>query len=478
MNPDGSGQTIIYTTSGNQISDLRWAPDSSRLAFIEGSSLASVLPDGSSKLVIVSSISVGASTFDWGPKQAVIPPIGNNINVNIGNVNLGFTGITGLAAESVTAGSQPTVDAELISPASVGTPPAGYGLGDIAYQINTTAAFTPPVTVCIDVSSDQYPTASSFNALSLLHDESGTLVDVTTGRDFGLHRICGQVNTLGNFVIAEEVNNALPRISGLVIDQDGDPLDDFTVSLSGDASQQATTGFDGAFSFVNLTDDGSYLVTPTRVGYLFSAPFQGYDDLTGEQTVVFVATPANFSVSGTVVDGDLVPQDNVTVTLSGTTAGEVVTGPDGTYSFDDLPANGTYFVTPSLPGTSFSPPQLTVDALQDDLSGADFVGLLPTAAPVSISGRVIDNSGSGIGGARLTLTDARGEVHTALTNPFGYYSITGVPVGTTYVLSVTRKGYQFRPQVISVTDSLSGVDFVGLPAVRQLAPKERISIGP
>ena len=325
--------------------------------------------------------------------------------------------------------------------------------------------FTSPVTVCIDVPADQYPTAAAFDEASVLHDEGGTLVDVTASRDIALHRVCGQANTLGSFVIANHINNALPSISGVVVDTDGNPLDDFTISLSGDASAQATTGADGSFAFVNLTDSGSYLVTPTRIGYLYSAPFQGYDSLTGEQTVVFVATPASFSISGTVTDGNQVPQDHVTVTLSGMATGEVVTNADGTYSFDDLPANGTYFVTPSLIGTSFTPSPLAIDALEDNVTGANFVGLLPTAAPVSLSGRAVRADGLGISSARLILVSSSGKSRLALTNQFGYYHFDNVDSGETYVLSITSKSYRFSnaTRVVNLIDEMSDVDFTALP---------------
>jgi len=277
--------------------------------------------------------------------------------------------------------------------------------------------------------------------------------------------VCGQANTLGSFVIANHINNALPSISGVVVDTDGNPLDDFTILLSGDASAQATTGADGSFAFVNLTDSGSYLVTPTRIGYLYSAPFQGYDSLTGEQTVVFVATPASFSISGTVTDGNQVPQDHVTVTLSGMATGEVVTNADGTYSFDDLPANGTYFVTPSLIGTSFTPSPLAIDALEDNVTGANFVGLLPTAAPVSLSGRAVRADGLGISSARLILVSSSGKSRLALTNQFGYYHFDNVDSGETYVLSITSKSYRFSnaTRVVNLIDEMSDVDFTALP---------------
>lgn len=82
------------------------------------------------------------------------------------------------------------------------------------------------------------------------------------------------------------------------------------------------------------------------------------------------------------------------------------------------------------------------------------------AANVSVSGRVTDAEGRGIANAMVTLSDFNGGVFSARTNPFGYYTVTGVPVGQNYVGAVNRKEYSFPTQIISVNDDLTGVDFV------------------
>ena len=87
--------------------------------------------------------------------------------------------------------------------------------------------------------------------------------------------------------------------------------------------------------------------------------------------------------------------------------------------------------------------------------------LSPTAAPVQISGRVTTSSGFGIPNARLTLTNAVGEINSARTNQFGFYSINNVVAGGTYIISVSAKQTIFpEPQrVITVNDSLTNIDF-------------------
>jgi hypothetical protein len=92
--------------------------------------------------------------------------------------------------------------------------------------------------------------------------------------------------------------------------------------------------------------------------------------------------------------------------------------------------------------------------------------LQPTAAPAIVSGRVVDSFGTGIGGARLVLTDAQsGNSFAAVTNSFGYYSIEGVEIGNFYVLSVSHKRFTFsdNTRAFTLNEDLAGMDFVANP---------------
>lgn len=89
--------------------------------------------------------------------------------------------------------------------------------------------------------------------------------------------------------------------------------------------------------------------------------------------------------------------------------------------------------------------------------------LAPTAAPVSISGRVISPFGRGIAGARIFLTNSMGEKQTAMTNRSGYFSFKEIGSGENYVVEITHKSYIFTPQVLLVTNDLTELNFTGLP---------------
>ena len=97
--------------------------------------------------------------------------------------------------------------------------------------------------------------------------------------------------------------------------------------------------------------------------------------------------------------------------------------------------------------------------------GALELQLAPTAAAVSISGRVLTPEGRGLMNARVILTDSNGNSRSAATSAFGYFHLADVEAGTTVVLSVSSKRYSFAPQVVSVTEDLTGINFTGQPSL-------------
>lgn len=90
------------------------------------------------------------------------------------------------------------------------------------------------------------------------------------------------------------------------------------------------------------------------------------------------------------------------------------------------------------------------------------VALAPTAAAVSVGGRVLTMSGRGILNVRLSLTDSSGQVRTTVSTSFGYYRFDDVQVGETYILSATGKHYTFSQpvQVLNINDETNGVNFI------------------
>ncbi|MGI8882773.1 MAG: carboxypeptidase-like regulatory domain-containing protein, partial [Pyrinomonadaceae bacterium] len=88
--------------------------------------------------------------------------------------------------------------------------------------------------------------------------------------------------------------------------------------------------------------------------------------------------------------------------------------------------------------------------------------LAPTAATVSVSGRVTTASGRGISNVCLTLTDSNGEVRTTTTTSFGYYHFADVRAGETYFLSAVGKRFSFSQptQVLNINEETDAINFI------------------
>lgn len=237
-----------------------------------------------------------------------------------------------------------------------------------------------------------------------------------------------------------------------------------TVTLTGAASAVTTTVFDGSYAFTGLVD-GNYRVTPTADGYAFSPAYLDVSvsgaDRTGQDlaaAVVAVPHAIRGTVSGAVGAG-------VTVALSGASSAVTATGPDGSYAFTGL-ADGSYTVTPSLPGYVFSPPSLDVPLAGADQVGQDFTSSA-VQSPHAITGTI---SGVVASGVPVTLS---GPASALTTTGFdGSYAFTGL-AGGNYTVTPALAGYVFAPQSLAVPlagADRSGQDFVSDVALPPAAP--------
>lgn len=155
-----------------------------------------------------------------------------------------------------------------------------------------------------------------------------------------------------------------------------------------------------------------------------------------------------------------------------TETGDLTAGLTFNYLEEDrppgVPSEAT-FTLRRYDGSVFTPIPATLNVLQNtaatnapisDFSDWTMLGTaVPTAADVTVSGRVTNANGYGLSKARVTLSDGEGNVLTAITNPFGYYFIDNAQAGSLYVVSVSAKRHSFESRTISLVDSLADVDF-------------------
>ena len=209
-------------------------------------------------------------------------------------------------------------------------------------------------------------------------------------------------------------------ISGTVT-VSGAALSGVTVNLTGANTGSITTNASGAYTIAGLVP-GTYTVTPSKQGYTFSPTSASVTIATGDQTANFTGTaiPTTFAISGTV-SGAVTQGVTITLSIPGVSP-STTTGVGGTYSFANMP-NGTYTITPSLTGYTFSPSSRSVTVNNADMTGQNFTA---TADTYSISGTV---SGATAQGVTITLSGAAST--TATTDSSGNYTLTGRRTATT-----------------------------------------------
>lgn len=323
-------------------------------------------------------------------------------------------------------------------------------------------------------------------------EDAGTIDAVTVGDDSVDDVISGVVIGSGD----DSINNDFDEIaldpgtiSGTVVDQNGDPIADVAIALSGDATDSTTTNAAGEYSFTDLVP-GTYTVTETTpAGMADGGEVAGSlggtvtDDViadiplgAGEASVNNDFDESVASIAGTVVDQDGAGIAGVSIVLTGTDPDGAVsqsttTDANGDYSFDQLLA-GTYTVTETTPAgytdggeTAGSTGGTVTDDVIADIAlsaGVDSVDndfdedIIPD--PASISGTVVDDLGRPIPGVTVTLGgDATA---TTVTDAQGNYTFPGLPAGTYTVTETTPTGYADGPDAVGSAGGTLGNDIV------------------
>jgi uncharacterized delta-60 repeat protein len=194
--------------------------------------------------------------------------------------------------------------------------------------------------------------------------------------------------------------------------------------------------------------------------------------LAGYTPVVVAGTTGSGSFTVTSNDGFLSGantaqsiQRNWTLESAGITSANITL----TYLDSDIPAGaseaGFKFIRHDGIGvTSFNPTSFNAATNTFTLNGVNSFSdwslgnLAPTAASVSVSGRVSSAKGIGISRASVSITDSLGNVRVVKTNSFGYFRFDEIEAGQTYVFNVSAKGYSFAPQLVNVSEDIADLN--------------------
>lgn len=134
--------------------------------------------------------------------------------------------------------------------------------------------------------------------------------------------------------------------------------------------------------------------------------------------------------------------------------GPFVSGASATVGVQSA-TTGTTFTQYSFNTPSLSPGLMLSATRPAGACSPGFGACINTAAPVTVSGRVLTNEGRGVRGAIVTLADSEAKIYRGMTNTFGYFRIEEIPAGSGVVLTVSARGYTFPSRFVELSADVS-----------------------
>jgi protocatechuate 3,4-dioxygenase beta subunit len=235
-----------------------------------------------------------------------------------------------------------------------------------------------------------------------------------------------------------------------------------TSTGGGGTTMRDTTGADGTYSFGSVAI-GTRQVRAAKTGYLTSAISTiGITDSTATytQNLFLVSTSIRATVSGTVTDSAAgTPLAGAKILLRIGTGGfgaardSAVTGANGKYSFDTVPAgsftlatSATGYISRTITGniTSASPPAFDIKLVKM-LFGSITGTVTDSAAATPIAGAKVYLRTTGGGGGTL--------LDSAITVANGSYTIMNVQTGIARTLNAQASGFIAKNTAVTVVDT-------------------------
>lgn len=371
-------------------------------------------------------IAVGDYNGDGNQDFAVGNFRSNNISVLLGNGAGGFSQADGSPFASGGSGPRGIVAADFNGDGKVDLAVANTGSNNVAVFPGdgaggfTTAAFNFPYSV----GSAPYRLVKGF-----FNADANVDLAVVNGDSDNLSILLN--NGAGGFIVSTTPTVEYTPRSASVADFNNDGFQDLAVTSAGTGNLSILLG-NGTGAFT--------LGTPVYVGFssieITAADFNGdgKPDLLASQlgspgaVSLQIGTGGGTFTSGGRIDGRAFPRGLAVADFNG----------DARLDFVLAESSG--------------------DRISSYLGQC---AVAPTAAAVSIGGRVLTTTGRGLANATVILTDQNGNRRTARTTAFGYYRFTDVPAGETYVFAVISKRYLFTAQVMNVSEDITEVNFIG-----------------
>jgi hypothetical protein len=196
------------------------------------------------------------------------------------------------------------------------------------------------------------------------------------------------------------------------------------------------TSWDSNESY-GATGNGTGYITDAGAGAPSLTGGPGWSNLTEDSTAASAGSWNATTSSAPEVDDWAIQLIALTPGPSRTTAADAT----GKYTFTSV-NNGTYTVTPTKPGVTFTPVSQAVTVNSSDISGINFSSI----SSGTITGGVTNSGGAALAGATVSYSGG-----STITASNGSYTLSNVPGGTLALTASMTTGYQSSTQAVTVT---------------------------
>jgi protocatechuate 3,4-dioxygenase beta subunit len=405
------------------------------------------------------SISVSLSGYSFSPSSSTVTVSNSNITGQnfTGTATPSTHSISGKVTASTTSTGALSGVTVILSGAGSGTTATDAngnysfsGLQNGSYTIvpSLTGYTFSPAILSVNINGTDV-TGQNFTATSTGCNSAGTIKIASITPAQGTVLTAGQNYTFNATVQYDFQSAAASSIGILVYDSNSHNVDNQTVHGS---SVTTSSGTATVSATATMSYQGQPITSATVSVPLYA---QGFSCTNVSDKVTYTVSPAStYTISGTITaNGSGLA--GVTVTLTGTGSASTTTDSSGHYSFASA-ANGTYTVTPSLAGYSFTPASASV-TVNNANATQNFTA---SGITYTMSGSVTAN-GSGLAGVTVTLTGAA--TNSTTTNANGKYSFN-VASGN-YTITPSLAGYGFSPASATVSVNSANVTVPNFTAI-------------
>jgi Tol biopolymer transport system component len=361
VNPDGTNLTRLRHPGNN--GQPSWSPDSQRIGFdVEPDTGINIMNRDGSNIVNVTNLGSSPAWSPDGTRFAILSSQPGDSVGNIFTIALDGSNLTRVTSNSFNSFQQSWAPTGSPIPTAVisGRVSDRGGVPVTGALLTLTGAFTR--TAQTDGNGSYAFTGLSFGNYRIeiakpgygFNPASVDFTNVTT-------------NQTANFTayVAFSISGTISGLTGNGV----------VVNLTGTQTRTAVTDVNGHYFFDILPIGGKYIVTPTSPYFTISPSSTTFNNLSANQVANFSATRASYTISGTVTKAGL-PFSGVTVSLNNSgspTSLTTLSDANGHYSFTNMGAGGSYYVTAQKGNYVFQPPGHLFEMLDGDKT-ANFVG--------------------------------------------------------------------------------------------------------